>query len=97
MVIKHSIEVFPSVSKCRKTVMCHVKKIYVKKLPSDISDSYVAHEFKLVNLQYIPNKVSSKRNKHKTKMLYSVDENVVIRTLQESNSVFPLGAMVHCM
>ena len=45
MVQKHNIEVLPSVSKCKKTVMCHVKKIYVTKLPSDMSDSSVAHEF----------------------------------------------------
>ena len=45
MVQKHNIEVLPSVSKYKKTVMCHVKKIYVTKLPSDMSDSSVAHEF----------------------------------------------------
>lgn len=43
----------------------------------------------LMNEQYILNNVSLNRNMHKI-LCGSVDENV-IRNLQESNPIFPLG------
>lgn len=46
----------------------------------------------LMNHQHILNKVYLNRNPHKTSSL--VDETVVTTCLQESNPVFPRGAMI---
>ena len=46
MALKHSAEELPSVLKCRKAVMCLMKKIQVlDKLPSAASYSAVDQEF----------------------------------------------------
>lgn len=64
------------------------------KLPLGMNYSTAGHVFSVNGSQCLLNKVSLKRNPHKTVTYELIDENIVTRGPQEPNLMFPLGVLV---